>query len=78
MAAVLYEIEEGESDIKMPGNYFQKVQDWKKELQEIIAGIPIDELQEIVFSQAASDDFLFSIVAEKFFVVSGKRNEQGH
>jgi len=47
-------------------------------LQEIIAGIPIDELQEIVFSQAASDDFLFSIVAEKFFVVSGKRNEQGH
>ena len=27
MAAVLYEIEEGESDIKMPGNYFQKVQD---------------------------------------------------
>ena len=42
MAAVLYEIEEGEPDTKIPGNYLQKVQEQNKELQEIIAGIPID------------------------------------
>ena len=66
MAAVLYEIEEGEPDTKIPGNYLQKVQDQKKELQEIIAGIPIDELQEIVFSQAASDDFLYNRIMTKY------------
>lgn len=37
MAAVLYEIEEGEPDTKIPGNYLQKVQEQNKELQEIIA-----------------------------------------
>ena len=66
MAAALYEIEEGEPDTKMPGNYLQKVQDQKKELQEIIVGIPIDELQEIVFSQAASDDFLYNRIMTKY------------
>ena len=33
----LYEIEEGEPDTKIPGNYLQKVQEQNKELQEIIA-----------------------------------------
>ncbi len=66
MAAVLYEIEEGEPDTKMPENYFQKVQDQKKELQEIIAGIPIDELQEIVFLQTGSDEFLYNRIMTKY------------
>lgn len=38
----------------------------KKKLQEIIAGIPIDELQEIVFSQAFSDDFLYNKIMTKY------------
>lgn len=66
MAAVLYEIEEGEPDTKIPGNYLQKVQEQNKELQEIIAGIPIDELQEIVFSQANSDEFLYNRIMTKY------------
>lgn len=49
MAAVLYEIDEGEIDTKIPVNYLEKVQEQNKELQEIIARIPIEELQEIVF-----------------------------
>ena len=32
----------------------------------IIAGIPIDELQEIVFSQAFSDDFLYNKIMTKY------------
>jgi len=56
MAAVLYEIEEGETDTKIPVNYLEKVQEQNKELQEVITRIPIEELQEIVFSQAASDE----------------------
>ena len=66
MAAVLYKIEEGEPDTKMPGNYLQKVQEQNKELQDIIAGIPIEELQEIVFSQASSDDFLYNRIMTKY------------
>lgn len=66
MAAVLYEIEEGELDTKMPANYFEKMQSQKRELQEIIAGIPIKELQEIVFLQATSDDFLYNRIMTKY------------
>ena len=66
MAAVLYEIEEGDSDIKIPENYLQKVQEQNKELQEIIAGIPIQELQEIVFSQAVSNEFLYNRIMTKY------------
>lgn len=66
MAAVLYEIEEGELDTKIPVNNLQKMQDQKKELREIIAKIPIDELQEIVFSQAFSDDFLYNRIMTKY------------
>ena len=66
MAAVLYEIEEGESNTKIPADYFEKVQNQKRELQEIIAGIPIKELQEIVFSQAASDDFLYNRIMTRY------------
>ena len=62
----MYEIEEGEPDTKIPGNYLQKVQEQNKELQEIIAGIPIDELQEIVFSQATSDEFLYNRIMTKY------------
>lgn len=36
MAAVLYEIEEGEPDTKMPENYFQKVQDQKKNCKRLL------------------------------------------
>ena len=35
MAAVLYKIEEGEPDTKMPGNYLQKEQEQNKELQDV-------------------------------------------
>lgn len=66
MAAVLYEIEEGEPDTKIPTNYFEKMQSQKRELQEIIAGIPIKELQEIVFSQATSDDFLYNRIMTRY------------
>lgn len=66
MAAVLYEIDEGEIDTKIPVNYLEKVQEQNKELQEIIARIPIEELQEIVFSQAASDDFLYNKIMAKY------------
>ena len=66
MAAVLYEIEEGQTDTKIPVNYLEKVQEQNKELQEIIARIPIEELQEIVFSQAASDDFLYNKIMAKY------------
>ncbi len=66
MAAVLYKIEEGEPDTKMPVNYLQKVQDQKKELREIIAEIPIEDLQEIVFSLAASDSFLHNKIMTKY------------
>lgn len=36
MAAVLYEIEEGGPDTKMPENYFQKVQDQKKNCKRLL------------------------------------------
>lgn len=70
MAAVLYKIEEGEADTKIPENYFEKVQDQKRELQEVIAGIPIKELQEIVFSQATSDDFLYNRIMTKYALIT--------
>lgn len=70
MAAVLYKIEEGEADTKIPANYFEKVQDQKRELQEVIAGIPIKELQEIVFSQATSDDFLYNRIMTKYALIT--------
>lgn len=66
MAAVLYEIEEGETDTKIPVNYLEKVQEQNKELQEVITRIPIEELQEIVFSQAASDDLLYNKIMIKY------------
>lgn len=66
MAAVLYEIEEGEPDTKIPTNYFEKMQSQKRELQKIIAGIPIKELQEIVFSQATSDNFLYNRIMTRY------------
>lgn len=70
MAAVLYKIEEGEADTKIPANYFEKVQDQKRELQEVIAGIPIKELQEIVFTQATSDDFLYNRIMTKYALIT--------
>lgn len=70
MAAVLYKIEEGEADTKIPANYFEKVQDQKRELQEVIAGIPIKELPEIVFSQATSDDFLYNRIMTKYALIT--------
>ena len=70
MAAVLYKIEEGEADTKISANYFEKVQDQKRELQEVIAGIPIKELQEIVFSQATSDDFLYNRIMTKYALIT--------
>ena len=66
MAAVLYEIEEGETDTKIPVNYLEKVQEQNKELQEVITRIPIEELQEIIFSQAASDDLLYNKIMIKY------------
>lgn len=66
MAAVLYKIEDGEPDTKMPVNYLQKVQDQEKELREIITEIPIEELQEMVFSLAASDSFLHNKIMTKY------------
>lgn len=35
-------------------------------MQEIIAGIPIDELQEIVFLQTGSDEFLYNRIMTKY------------
>ncbi len=66
MAAVLYKIEDGEPDTKMSVNYIQKVQEQEKELREIIAEIPIEDLQEMVFSLAASDSFLHNKIMTKY------------
>lgn len=66
MAAVLYEIEEGEAGEKILGNYLQNVQNQEKELQEIINGMPVEDLREIVFSLAASDNFLYNKIMIKY------------
>ena len=36
VAAVLYEIEEGEPDTKIPGNYLQKVQEQNKDCKRLL------------------------------------------
>ena len=70
MAAVLYEIEDGEPEEKMPVDYLQNVQNQKKKLKDIIVKIPIGDLQEMIFSLASSDDFLRNKIMTKYAQVT--------
>lgn len=66
MAAVLYEIEERESDTKKTVNSLQTAQNQEKELKEIVEGIPIEDLREILFTLATSDNFLYNKIMTKY------------
>lgn len=66
MVAVLYKIEEGEPDTKMPVNSLQTVQNQEKELKEIVEGIPVEDLREILFTLATSDNFLYNKIMTKY------------
>lgn len=66
MAAVLYKIEEGDPDTKMPVNSLQTVQNQEKELKEIVEGIPVEDLREILFTLATSDNFLYNKIMTKY------------
>lgn len=66
MAAALYKIEEGNPDAKMPVNCLQTVQNQEKELKEIVEGIPVEDLREILFTLATSDNFLYNKIMTKY------------
>lgn len=66
MAAVLYKIEEGDPDTKMLVNSLQTVQNQEKELKEIVEGIPVEDLREILFTLATSDNFLYNKIMTKY------------
>ena len=66
MAAVLYEIDERESDTKKTVNSLQTAQNQEKELKEIVEGIPVEDLREILFTLAASDNFLYNKIMTKY------------
>lgn len=66
MAAVLYEIDERESDTKKTVNSLQTAQNRERELKEIVEGIPVEDLREILFTLATSDNFLYNKIMTKY------------
>lgn len=64
MAAVLYEIEEGETEI--PADSFNNIQNQKKELKDIIVKIPVEDLREMIFSQASADEAFRNKIMTKY------------
>ena len=70
MAAVLYEIDERESDTKKTVNSLQTAQNREKELKEIVEGIPVEDLREILFTLATSDNFLYNKIMTKYVPIT--------
>ena len=64
MAAVLYEIEEGEAET--PVDSFNNIQNQKKELKDIIVKIPVEDLREMIFSLASADEAFRNKIMTKY------------
>lgn len=63
MAAVLYEIEEENLDGKIS---VDDAQNQEERLKDIIEKIPLEDLKEMIFSLASSDNFLYNKIMTKY------------
>lgn len=66
MAAVLYEIEEGEPEIKPQKSSLQKLQEEREELEKVIKTISAEKLQKLVLRLALQDTSLSNEIMTEY------------
>lgn len=66
MAAVLYEIENDESPVLSSKDPFERLKESRKELEDVIANIPVEDMKAIILSQAWSDASLRNEIMMKY------------